>query len=169
MITPTYLAICISSRSEYCLCQRVKPVSDPKTPFSSEAHFLYLFFGWRERKKQVKSQTHWESGARFLRTYRNYICTQKNRFAIYTVFNYSFRFEMVHQHCQYASLDFCDLFHTCWQADYVAALQSHHAAFFSIARPKGQNLHASNSERKQDVVRHICLFVSCSNQSSIYT
>ena len=24
-------------RSEYCLCQRVKPVSDPKTPFSSEA------------------------------------------------------------------------------------------------------------------------------------
>ena len=26
-----------SPRSEYCLCQRVKPVSDPKTPFSSEA------------------------------------------------------------------------------------------------------------------------------------
>ena len=24
-------------RSEYCLCQRVKPVSDPKTPFASEA------------------------------------------------------------------------------------------------------------------------------------
>ena len=54
-----------------------------------------------------------------------------------------------------ASLDSCDLFHTCWKADYVAALQSHHAAFFSIARPKGQNLHASNGERKQDVVRHI--------------
>mmetsp|Transcript_69517 Transcript_69517/g.145193 ORF Transcript_69517/g.145193 Transcript_69517/m.145193 type:complete len:210 (-) Transcript_69517:349-978(-) len=26
--------------SEYCLCQRVKPVSDPKTPFKSEADFV---------------------------------------------------------------------------------------------------------------------------------
>ncbi|CAE7203599.1 TU20, partial [Symbiodinium sp. KB8] len=30
----------ISLVSEYCLCQRVKPVSDPKTPFSSEADFI---------------------------------------------------------------------------------------------------------------------------------
>ena len=27
----------ITLMSEYCLCQRIKPVSDPKTPFSSEA------------------------------------------------------------------------------------------------------------------------------------
>merc|ERR1712061_960836 len=26
--------------SEYCLCQRVKPVSDPKTPFKSEADYI---------------------------------------------------------------------------------------------------------------------------------
>merc|ERR1711871_1331924 len=26
--------------SEYCLCQRVKPVSDPKTPFSSEGDYV---------------------------------------------------------------------------------------------------------------------------------
>eukprot|EP00440_Ansanella_granifera_P008124 gb/GFBE01008791.1/.p1 GENE.gb/GFBE01008791.1/~~gb/GFBE01008791.1/.p1 ORF type:complete len:105 (+),score=42.84 gb/GFBE01008791.1/:1-315(+) len=30
----------ISLVSEYCLCQRVKPVSDPKTPFSSEADYI---------------------------------------------------------------------------------------------------------------------------------
>ncbi|CAJ1399344.1 unnamed protein product [Effrenium voratum] len=30
----------ITLMSEYCLCQRVKPVSDPKTPFSSEADFI---------------------------------------------------------------------------------------------------------------------------------
>ena len=27
----------VTLMSEYCLCQRIKPVSDPKTPFSSEA------------------------------------------------------------------------------------------------------------------------------------
>merc|ERR1712216_636843 len=26
--------------AEYCLCQRVKPVSDPKTPFKSEADYI---------------------------------------------------------------------------------------------------------------------------------
>merc|ERR1719270_3236056 len=26
--------------SEYCLCQRVKPVGDPKTPFKSEADYI---------------------------------------------------------------------------------------------------------------------------------
>ena len=30
----------ISLMSEYCLCQRVKPVSDPKTPFASEAEYV---------------------------------------------------------------------------------------------------------------------------------
>merc|ERR1712083_649852 len=30
----------ISLISEYCLCQRVKPVGDPKTPFSCEADFV---------------------------------------------------------------------------------------------------------------------------------
>merc|ERR1740116_519113 len=30
----------ISLMSEYCLCQRVKPVSDPKTPFKSEADYI---------------------------------------------------------------------------------------------------------------------------------
>ena len=30
----------ISLMSEYCLCQRVKPVSDPKTPFASEAEYI---------------------------------------------------------------------------------------------------------------------------------
>ena len=30
----------ITLMSEYCLCQRVKPVSDPKTPFSSEADYI---------------------------------------------------------------------------------------------------------------------------------
>merc|ERR1711920_762892 len=30
----------IKEMSEYCLCQRVKPVSDPKTPFSSEADYI---------------------------------------------------------------------------------------------------------------------------------
>ncbi|CAE7684232.1 lip-1 [Symbiodinium sp. CCMP2592] len=30
----------ISLMSEYCLCQRVKPVSDPKTPFASEADYI---------------------------------------------------------------------------------------------------------------------------------
>ena len=47
MITmPTYL----TSRSEYCLCQRVKPVSDPKTPFASEAHFATFFLMERKEK-----------------------------------------------------------------------------------------------------------------------
>merc|ERR1712115_360043 len=26
--------------SEYCLCQRVKPIGDPKTPFKSEADYI---------------------------------------------------------------------------------------------------------------------------------
>merc|ERR1711908_52033 len=26
--------------SEYCLCQRVKPMSDPKTPFASEEDYI---------------------------------------------------------------------------------------------------------------------------------
>merc|ERR1712097_109716 len=30
----------ITLMSEYCLCQRVKPVSDPKTPFKSEADYI---------------------------------------------------------------------------------------------------------------------------------
>merc|ERR1740121_648693 len=30
----------VSLVSEYCLCQRVKPVSDPKTPFKSEADYI---------------------------------------------------------------------------------------------------------------------------------
>merc|ERR1711972_743066 len=30
----------ISLVSEYCLCQRVKPVTDPKTPFKSEADYI---------------------------------------------------------------------------------------------------------------------------------
>merc|ERR1712071_104572 len=30
----------VSLMSEYCLCQRVKPVSDPKTPFKSEADYI---------------------------------------------------------------------------------------------------------------------------------
>jgi len=30
----------VSLMSEYCLCQRVKPVSDPKTPFASEADYV---------------------------------------------------------------------------------------------------------------------------------
>merc|ERR1711974_138036 len=30
----------VSSMSEYCLCQRVKPVSDPKSPFKSEADYV---------------------------------------------------------------------------------------------------------------------------------
>ena len=30
----------ISLMSEYCLCQRVKPVSDPKTPFASEDEYV---------------------------------------------------------------------------------------------------------------------------------
>merc|ERR1712127_5089 len=30
----------IAMVSEYCLCQRVKPVSDPKTPFKSEADYI---------------------------------------------------------------------------------------------------------------------------------
>merc|ERR1711879_1069270 len=30
----------ISLISEYCLCQRVKPVSDPKTPFKSEEEYM---------------------------------------------------------------------------------------------------------------------------------
>merc|ERR1712059_162658 len=30
----------ITLMSEYCLCQRVKPVSDPKTPFKSEADYM---------------------------------------------------------------------------------------------------------------------------------
>merc|ERR1712056_107028 len=30
----------ISLMSEYCLCQRVKPPSDPKTPFKSEADYI---------------------------------------------------------------------------------------------------------------------------------
>lgn len=30
----------IALMSEYCLCQRVKPVSDPKTPFKSEADYI---------------------------------------------------------------------------------------------------------------------------------
>mmetsp|Transcript_104982 Transcript_104982/g.292197 ORF Transcript_104982/g.292197 Transcript_104982/m.292197 type:complete len:210 (+) Transcript_104982:40-669(+) len=30
----------VSLVAEYCLCQRVKPVSDPKTPFKSEADFI---------------------------------------------------------------------------------------------------------------------------------
>ncbi|CAE7706213.1 pkd2 [Symbiodinium pilosum] len=30
----------ITLMSEYCLCQRIKPVSDPKTPFSSEADYI---------------------------------------------------------------------------------------------------------------------------------
>ena len=30
----------ISLMSEYCLCQRVKPVSDPKTPFTSDAEYV---------------------------------------------------------------------------------------------------------------------------------
>ncbi|CAE7256216.1 TU20 [Symbiodinium natans] len=30
----------VTLMSEYCLCQRIKPVSDPKTPFSSEADYI---------------------------------------------------------------------------------------------------------------------------------
>merc|ERR1712226_1030545 len=30
----------IALMSEYCLCQRVKPVTDPKTPFKSEADYI---------------------------------------------------------------------------------------------------------------------------------
>merc|ERR1719401_2283168 len=30
----------IALMSEYCLCQRVKPVGDPKTPFKSEADYI---------------------------------------------------------------------------------------------------------------------------------
>lgn len=30
----------ITLMAEYCLCQRVKPVSDPKTPFKSEADYI---------------------------------------------------------------------------------------------------------------------------------
>merc|ERR1711933_38242 len=30
----------ISLISEYCLCQRVKPVGDPKTPFKTEADYV---------------------------------------------------------------------------------------------------------------------------------
>merc|ERR1712070_1184326 len=30
----------ITAVSEYCLCQRVKPVTDPKTPFKSEADYI---------------------------------------------------------------------------------------------------------------------------------
>merc|ERR1711920_923074 len=30
----------ITMVSEYCLCQRCKPVSDPKTPFKSEADYI---------------------------------------------------------------------------------------------------------------------------------
>merc|ERR1711934_948235 len=30
----------ITLMSEYCLCQRVKPVSDPKTPFKTEADYI---------------------------------------------------------------------------------------------------------------------------------
>merc|ERR1712178_208175 len=30
----------ITLMSEYCLCQRVKPVSDPKTPFKSEDDYI---------------------------------------------------------------------------------------------------------------------------------
>merc|ERR1712194_230569 len=30
----------ITLMSEYCLCQRVKPVSDPKTPFKSEEDYI---------------------------------------------------------------------------------------------------------------------------------
>merc|ERR1719174_3390860 len=30
----------ISLVSEYCLCQRVKPVADPKTPFKSEQDYV---------------------------------------------------------------------------------------------------------------------------------
>merc|ERR1712134_180312 len=30
----------ITLMSEYCLCQRVKPVSDPKTPFQKEEDFM---------------------------------------------------------------------------------------------------------------------------------
>merc|ERR1712226_1647203 len=30
----------ISLVSEYCLCQRVKPVADPKTPFKSEKDYI---------------------------------------------------------------------------------------------------------------------------------
>merc|ERR1719416_330086 len=30
----------IALMSEYCLCQRVKPTSDPKTPFKSDAEYI---------------------------------------------------------------------------------------------------------------------------------
>merc|ERR1712241_704173 len=30
----------VALMSEYCLCQRVKPVSDPKTPFKTEGDYL---------------------------------------------------------------------------------------------------------------------------------
>merc|ERR1711904_76722 len=30
----------ITLMSEYCLCQRVKPIGDPKTPFKSEADYI---------------------------------------------------------------------------------------------------------------------------------
>merc|ERR1712071_234164 len=30
----------ISLMSEYCLCQRVKPTSDPKTPFKSDQEYI---------------------------------------------------------------------------------------------------------------------------------
>merc|ERR1719350_951549 len=30
----------IALMSEYCLCQRVKPIGDPKTPFKSEADYI---------------------------------------------------------------------------------------------------------------------------------
>merc|ERR1712125_112878 len=30
----------ITTVSEYCLCQRVKPIGDPKTPFKSETDYI---------------------------------------------------------------------------------------------------------------------------------
>ena len=30
----------VSLMSEYCLCQRVKPPSDPKSPFTSDADYI---------------------------------------------------------------------------------------------------------------------------------
>merc|ERR1711924_240660 len=30
----------ITLMSEYCLCQRVKPIGDPKTPFKSEEEYI---------------------------------------------------------------------------------------------------------------------------------
>merc|ERR1712125_297680 len=38
----------VSLVSEYCLCQRVKPTSDPKTPFASEADYIEALKGHHE-------------------------------------------------------------------------------------------------------------------------